>query len=83
VAARDEFPDAELERARFAAGEFDELAEGEGFVVGQQGEDVQRHRVEVISGARLVEVDLAGEGVLLFDEGAEAEEQPLFSRLKP
>lgn len=44
VAACDEFLDAELERAGFAAGELEDLAEGEGFVLGEKGDDFPRER---------------------------------------
>lgn len=76
VAAGYEFLEAELEGGGFAAGELDELAEGEGFVAGEEGEDLPGQRMEVVFAVRGTGVDLAGEGVLLFDEGAEEEEQP-------
>jgi hypothetical protein len=44
VAACNEFPKTEFERAGLAAGELDDLAEREGFVIGEKGDDFPRER---------------------------------------
>ena len=59
----DEFLRAQLERAGFAVGELDELAERERFVVGEVGDDLLRERVEVC-GVGVLNGDLLRERVL-------------------
>lgn len=73
----DEFLQTQLERAGFAVGELDELAEGERLVVGEVGENYFGERVEV-GGVRVLDGDLLRERVLLLHEGAEEEHEPRF-----
>jgi hypothetical protein len=47
VAFLDEFLQAQLHGAGFAFGELHDLAEREGFVIGEEGDDLFRERVEV------------------------------------
>lgn len=77
VAFLDKFLQAQLHGAGFAAGEAHDLAEGEGLVVGEEGEDFPGQRVQV-DGRGVFEGNLPGEGVLLLREGAEEEEEPGF-----
>ena len=72
VAFSDEFFQAQLHGARLAVCERPDLAEGEGFVIGEKGNDLFRERVEVPG------FNLFREGVLLFHGGAEKEQEPGF-----
>jgi hypothetical protein len=47
IAFRDEFFQAQLHGARLAFRECHNLADGEGFVIGEKGDDLFRERVEV------------------------------------
>ena len=70
IAFLDEFFQAQLHGARFAFREGYDPAEGEGFVIGEKGDDLFRERVEVV-GAGFLEGDL-------FRQGAEKEQEPGF-----
>lgn len=78
VAFPDEFFQAQLHGARLAFRECHNLADGEGFVIGEKGDDFFRERVEVF-GAGFPEGDLFRQGVFLFHEGAEKEQEPSFT----
>ena len=58
-------------------GELHDLAEREGFVIGQEGDDLPGKRVEV-GGLGVIDGDLPGEGVFLLHQGAEEEDEPGF-----
>ena len=77
VAFLDEFLQPQLHGAGFAFRELHDLAEGEGFVIGEEGDDLFGERVEVF-GAGVFDGDLLGERVLLLHEGAEEEDEPGF-----
>ncbi len=77
VAFLDEFLQAQFHGAGFALGEFHDLAEREGFVIGEEDDDLLGERVEV-GGLGGFERDLLGEGVFLLHEGAEEEDVPGF-----
>lgn len=63
----DEFLEPQLHGAGLAASELHDLAEREGFVIGEQGDDLLGERVEVF-GMWGFEGDLLGEGVFLLHE---------------
>ena len=46
-------------------------------MIGEEGDDLFCKRMEVF-GAGVIEGDLSGEGILLFHEGAEKEQEPGF-----
>lgn len=77
VAFLDEFLQAQLHGAGLAFRELHDLAEREGFVIGEEGDDLLGERVEV-GGLGFFEGDLLGEGVFLLHEGAEEEDEPGF-----
>lgn len=77
VAFLDEFLQAQLHGAGLAFRELHDLAEREGFVFGEEGDDLFGERVEV-GGLGVFERDLLGEGVFLLHEGAEEEDEPRF-----
>ena len=72
-----EFLQTQLHGAGLALGELHDRAEREGFVIGEEGDDLLGERVEVF-GAGVFEGDLLGERVLLLHEGAEEEDEPGF-----
>ncbi len=77
IAFLDEFLQAQLHGAGFALREPHDLTECEGFVIGEEGDDLLGERVEVF-GEGFFEGDLFGERVFLLHEGAEEEEVPGF-----
>ena len=77
VAFLDEFLQSQLHSAGLATSETHDLAEREGFVIREEGDDLFGERVEV-GGLGVFEGDLLGERVFVRHEGAEEEHQPGF-----